>query len=420
MSGAHGDVVAALNERFASHAVIRSLSALEPELHELGALSFEAGIATAAAAIRPTLSVNDGHAVLAEDPPSWTAARVRLRFHTADFATIRALRDAGRRPRIVSASAVLFSKKRRLLHVHLRSAGSDTYPGLLHTYGGAYLPHPARPDGNLLFTLQREVHEESSSTPAAPSRATVTMLSEELTTGFIQCVFLGIDMDLSKRASETYEGRACPIPFDELEDELLWGAWVPSGKLHVLAWLALGAPGLAPSQTFGQRSARGLFEAVMQADWGPFPAATAHPAPHDLRFMFDAKLRARVARELHDLAEWANSDRWNLVEREAGNCSDGLLLDALLRQAASGAVLLPHHGSKGPSTDPRTWHHASRIKEACRLNVINEGSTLHHALEIARARSNVRHAGVPEMPHFAPSCYAAVLELVQHLATRTP
>ena len=133
-----------------------------------------------------------------------------------------------------------------------------------------------RGDVDLEFTLAREVHEESES-PAKVHVASHKLLAEETAeeteTAFVQVVFLGVPMDISPTVRKTVEGKALPIRFDQLRDYLLGHhPWGPSGKMHVLAWLALGAPG-CPRATFSGLRPIELFREVMAAQWEPHQPA---------------------------------------------------------------------------------------------------------------------------------------------------
>ena len=87
--------------------------------------------------------------------------------------------------------------------------------------------------------------------------------AEETTTGFVQYVFLGARTPTEEHR-ENWEGRLRWLPFAKLEGELTQNErWVPSGKLHLLLWLAAGAPG-APGARFGDHDAHGLLRVVLE------------------------------------------------------------------------------------------------------------------------------------------------------------
>jgi len=64
------------------------------------------------------------------------------------------------------------------------------------------------------------------------------------------------------RARTNWEGHVEEVLFKDLSQTLRDPSWVPSGKAHVLAWLALGAPGWYRG-VFGTRSAQRLFNAAL-------------------------------------------------------------------------------------------------------------------------------------------------------------
>ncbi len=96
-----------------------------------------------AAGLRPSLELNEHHALALSDDLMNTR---ELRAEIRDFAYIQALRrlppgDPARRPAIVSAGAVLVCPRRRCLLVHRRSSHSATYPGVCISWA-ARTSHP--------------------------------------------------------------------------------------------------------------------------------------------------------------------------------------------------------------------------------------------------------------------------------------
>lgn len=107
----------------------------------------------------------------------------------------------------------------------------------------------------------REVQEETQ-IRIIPD-AWPVIAAEESTTGFIQYVFLGVRTPTLK-FRENWEGKLRWLAFKDLEHQLTCKEqWVPSGKLHLLLWLAAGAPG-APGARFGDRDAHGLLRVVLE------------------------------------------------------------------------------------------------------------------------------------------------------------
>jgi hypothetical protein len=90
--------------------------------------------------------------------------------------------------------------------------------------------------------------------------------AKELSTGFVQLVFLGFAAKASalKQLDGNWEGNPLLFPFDSVPGLLLKSEdWVPSGKAHLLAWLALGAPNAGPSPKFGKLTPGELFETAI-------------------------------------------------------------------------------------------------------------------------------------------------------------
>jgi hypothetical protein len=107
----------------------------------------------------------------------------------------------------------------------------------------------------------RELTEESLLWPLPEEWP--AYLTEETPTGFVQYVALGVRVTAST-SKETWEGCGKWVAFDALEPLLLRAkGWVPSGKLHVLLWLAAGAPG-AEAPTFRGRTPEELLTHVLK------------------------------------------------------------------------------------------------------------------------------------------------------------
>jgi hypothetical protein len=115
--------------------------------------------------------------------------------------------------------------------------------------------------------MVREVFEESGL--IVRSRNEPVCVAEELDTGFVQYVFLGVRITSAEfaRLFTNSEGSIVQVPYDELQRRLADSAdWVPSGRAHVLAWLGLGAPGAGFRATFDGKSAKEVFEQLVGAD----------------------------------------------------------------------------------------------------------------------------------------------------------
>ncbi len=265
-----------LNAYFKSEVRLFSLSDTLPQLEVTGALALPPELQQSAARHRDILEnmrrPNELHAILTAvgtTPDCKNLPRL-LQVQTRDFAGICALREHRRKPAIVSACAVLVCAESREIILHRRSANAATAPGRLHTIGGAYLPPSgcnssgngsnAGDSGGLADTVLREIAEETGLHLQIPALPTI-LCSQELATGFLQFVFLGIPVPASQlvHLQGNWEGSIVRLGFDDMRKALADPGWVPSGKAHVLAWLALGAPGPHPGQTFGGLGAAELF-----------------------------------------------------------------------------------------------------------------------------------------------------------------
>jgi serine/threonine protein kinase len=248
-------VLPLLNERFMPHAYAYRFSAREPRITNTGPKRFPNDISSFAAALRQEgrIRLNDPHAFLGKEEHLRRLVResTELTFHCGDYADILAhQRMDTPMPPILSASAILVSERGRLI-LHLRSSDSRTYKRCLHTIGGALQPRlpmgaPSVFDTSLFLCACREAFEETLNLPSIPAEGPSPLLvSREIPTNFVQFVFLGLSLSAGDDFHETHEGK--PIAFDvrSIEDTLRNFEVVPSGAMHVLAWLAAGAPGAA-------------------------------------------------------------------------------------------------------------------------------------------------------------------------------
>ncbi len=213
---------------------------------------------------------NDNMGILVNEP-IWRADPPSFEYKVLSFAEIMKLRSLSEKPRILSACAVIVCSETSSIFLHLRSKKSATYPGLLHTVGGSYLPenelvpsHGADRDG-LRSTIFREIKEEMGIEVSREHKKLPPILfCEEKSTGFIQTVLLGLNISkeegrLVDSKGQTWEGSVQRIRFSDLYNIMSANKIVPSGKAHLLAWLALGAPGISPLQKFGKMKAKDLF-----------------------------------------------------------------------------------------------------------------------------------------------------------------
>jgi 8-oxo-dGTP pyrophosphatase MutT (NUDIX family) len=219
--------------------------------------------------------VNDIHGMVA-DEPMLLHSPVILSARTLSYGTLELLRQSDRHQYILSSAVVLVCPKREVLIVHHRSLDSRTYPDAIHTIGGAFQPSVDR--NSLKRTAHREVDEETEASVLVEDEP-LMMLSLERSTRFLQLVFLGASISTKQcdnlRGNWEAEG-IIKIPFRDLRRHLTEPVtlqradgtvrvidWVPSGKAHVLAWLANGAPGAGTRPTFGGLSPLALFEEIV-------------------------------------------------------------------------------------------------------------------------------------------------------------
>ncbi len=264
-----------LAEHFGDHARVLGVLDELPRVQDMGVLDPGEELAAAAPEYNPEF--HDSHAVLTHVPVV-RDGRCALYAESTWYNTIQALRAAGQRPPIISSSGVLVSPENRCVVLHLRSEKSSTYPNCLHTLGGAYMPigkgYRGR-DWDLARTLLREVDEESGEN-TNPSNLPM-VLCDEPPTGFVQCVFLGVWTEMARMKPDWWEGKATAIDFDGLEGWLMQARkWVPSGKLHVMLWLAAGAPGCRDPR-FAGKTAEELLEDVLEHSATDYAPPTIQP-----------------------------------------------------------------------------------------------------------------------------------------------
>lgn len=243
-----------------------------PTVTALGSVTISAEVGARASVLRPSLELNEMHALAL----NWNGSDVdTIRAEICDFADVKALRELpahvpASRPPVLSAGAVVVCPTERCLLLHRRSATSATYPNLLHILGGAYKPpiqhrHIDNPGdrSSLEFTMLREVFEESGLIVRRYDEP--VCVAQELDTGFIQYVYLGVRITSAQFAqlSQNSEGDLVRVSFDELKKLLAYKEeWVPTGRAQILMWLGLGAPGAGWSPRFDGKTATELFDAV--------------------------------------------------------------------------------------------------------------------------------------------------------------
>lgn len=109
-----------------------------------------------------------------------------------------------------------------------------------------------------MTTVRREIKDEAS-LDIAWAELPPIIFAKDLQTGFIQLILLGVPIFARDLAAlkDSAEGSIERISWSELPKMFANTAnWVPSGRAHLLAWLAIGAPrsiriaGRSPTQLF--------------------------------------------------------------------------------------------------------------------------------------------------------------------------
>ena len=171
--------------------------------------------------------------------------------NVTDFASICALREGRKKPEVLSVCVLIFSCQKGELYFHRRSIRSATYPGFLHTFGGAIILDQKKGNNvSIDLTHAGAKSDVLEKTQLKFRKKGVRVLAlKELSTGFIQFALVGINLNTSeaKQVKMNLEGNVVTVPFGELGTVLLSKkrGWVPTGKAQVLSWLAMGAPNCA-------------------------------------------------------------------------------------------------------------------------------------------------------------------------------
>ena len=267
-NGSSKNWISRLNEAFSGEVRIFCQTSQEPVLHIEGEYILTDIQKEEAARHRKMLQdssrPNDMHVILIEEP-TWHATPVHMRVRTIDYAGVLALRKEGAKPQVLSSNALIMSHELGQILLHRRGTDVEGYCSSLHICGGGYMPpsNQGRDDGeSLRATAEREVLEETK-LALPPDAAPPMILAKEIATGYIQLVYLGFDVPATavSRVKGNWEGHVEAIPYAELPKLLQQGSWVPSGKAHVLAWLALGSPCGGEKPKFGALSPDQLFNA---------------------------------------------------------------------------------------------------------------------------------------------------------------
>ncbi|GGH07173.1 hypothetical protein GCM10007420_24830 [Glycocaulis albus] len=257
-----------LNQVFAGQFEMVGIRHLLPQMEHDGPLELASDLIEEAEDIRRHLARNQMHALLEKEASNLDSDPLHLVYRHCDYAAIRALRNHGGKPPIISAGAVVTCSESRQVVLHQRSRFNvDTMKGRLHVFGGAYMYETSglgSDAGDLSFTAAREMFEEAGVFGEPPAKWPA-LISWEVPSGFLQYIYLGVDVPLHQieRQHGYPEGNVILVDFDELEELLVKGKWVDSGRAAILLWLALGAP-TAGQQRFGAGKARGIYRRVLR------------------------------------------------------------------------------------------------------------------------------------------------------------
>ena len=256
-----------LNQRFGSDYIIRGLLNQEPILQVENLVELSDEETQWATAFRNELKINDPVAILVP-PTNWCDRPVVLRTKGTDYSVVCALDKLGRRPKMLSANALLFCPDTKELLLHRRSSTSRDYAELLHTFGGAYMPpgvHGRDYDHfSLVRTAMRETVEESGMEFDIAQHPQM-LLGEENKIGFVNLVLLGVEVSRQtlELACSNHEGSISRLKAEEIPRRIFDDDWAASGKVHVLSWLALGAPVGRRRIRFDGESGQKLFNRLM-------------------------------------------------------------------------------------------------------------------------------------------------------------
>jgi hypothetical protein len=165
-------------------------------------------------------------------------------------------------PALLSSNGLIINPNEQIVFIQKRSQNVDSYPSCYHTYGGAFTPKQNSVfshsiDGTLKSCFSRELNEEASiNTEIKNTRKIFCM---ELHSHFLQQVFLGVVYN-DVRFSDNWEGVTNKFTFGEKPRENILVKelrntinWVPTGHMHAMVWLAMGAPGALPKAFGGIR-----------------------------------------------------------------------------------------------------------------------------------------------------------------------
>lgn len=255
-----------LNDYFKNEIRIHQILKQEPILVDDGFYQDHPLLEHHSRLIEKELKTNDLHGVLINDL-SFISDPTILKFKKIHFSEIVALRQLGERPHVLTANVIAVDSDRKTIILHQRSIKSHLYPGTLSIVGGGFWPQDELNTNDRLSlrsTAIREFHEETHLNVKI-TNDTKLLFTEEIATGAIQLNYLGATVHTDFNDVNNAEGEVKFVAFNQLNALLAENnniKWAPLGKCCVLAWLALGAPGIS-HEKFNGISAVNLYRKLI-------------------------------------------------------------------------------------------------------------------------------------------------------------
>lgn len=256
-----------INALFGERTMFLRPLAREPRLVDEGPFVADPALAPRIAFWRDWLSrdgrYNEMQGILSGAVTTTADGATSIPYRRLDYATARAIREAGQAPPILSVGTIGVCLERRALYVHLRESGAPSNAGLLHSFSGGYRVDEGE---GIIAEGLREFAEETSLgrvtiDPALPPPRLALFRDNDY--GAFETCLLGVVLSPAEvtRIAPTVEGRAHEIGFDALPGSLLDGddGWTEGGRLEMLTWLAMDAPPCPAGTRFGHLTPAELF-----------------------------------------------------------------------------------------------------------------------------------------------------------------
>lgn len=242
------EILSRINALFGERTMLLTPLAAEPRLVSLGDFAAPPDLTTRIEHWREILRspgrYNETQAILAGELDLSTPTIV-IPCRTLDYATARAMREAGGAPPVLSVGTIAVCPARRTLYVHRRAKGAQPAPAMLHSFSGGYRMGPDGPERSAIAEGLREFGEETglgafTLAPAFPPPRLALFRDNDY--GALETCLLGVTLTPAQvdRLSPTTEGEAHEIAFDDLPGSLMDGIdpWTEGGKLFA----PLGTP----------------------------------------------------------------------------------------------------------------------------------------------------------------------------------